>query len=354
MANEWTNPEHAQAYLARMEEIPHRGLGETTLLSEIPADAKRVLDLGCGDGRLLGLVLDHCSSAAGVGLDMSITMLEQSRKRFDSDPRVRIVEHNMDDPLPDLGRFDCVVSSFAIHHCTDVRKREIYSEAFAALEPSGVCCNLEHVSSPSERIHHRFVEALGITPEDEDPSNKLLDVEIQLRWLRETGFKDVDCHWKWRELALLAGRKPSAASEAADLSVDHAPTPAEVQYLDDQLEAFNAEQVGRDDFSPLNLVIRQNGNVIAGLKSVAGWDWMYVQILWVHTDFRRQGLGGRLLQEAEQTARGRGCVGSCLSSFSFQAPEFYRARGYRAFGQIEEYPSDQTLFFLSKRLDATS
>ena len=207
MNNEWTNPEHAKAYLARINDIPHRAEGESTLLTEVPASSQRVLDLGCGNGHLLSLVLDHCPAASGVGLDISPTMLEQAERRFRGDARVEIVVHNMDAPLPALGCFDCIVSSFAIHHCTHSRKRELYTEVYGMLTPGGVFCNLEHVASPTSRIHDRFVAAMGITPQDEDPSNKLLDVETQLHWLREIGFDDVDCHWKWRELALLAGRK---------------------------------------------------------------------------------------------------------------------------------------------------
>ena len=117
MTNEWTKPEHAEAYLSRMNDIPHRIEGEATLLSEIPKDTKRVLDLGCGDGHLLALVLSHCSDATGVGLDFSPSMLERARTNSAGDQRIKLVEHNMDEPLPEMGSFDCVVSCFAIHHC---------------------------------------------------------------------------------------------------------------------------------------------------------------------------------------------------------------------------------------------
>jgi ubiquinone/menaquinone biosynthesis C-methylase UbiE len=190
-----------------LNKIPHREEGESTLLSEVPSSSKRILDLGCGDGHLLALVLAHCPDADGVGLDFSPTMLNQARRRFAGERRVVLVEHNMDDPLPGLGSFDCVVSSFAIHHCSDPRKREIYAEVFERLEPGGVFCNLEHVSSPTVRIHLRFLDAMNIKSGEEDPSNQLLDVATQLTWLRELGFEDVDCHWKWRELALLCGHK---------------------------------------------------------------------------------------------------------------------------------------------------
>jgi len=120
---------------------------------------------------------------------------------------MQIMTHDLENPLPDLGSFDLVVSSFAIHHVPHARKRQLYSEIFKLLTPDGVFCNLEHVASPNQDLHLRFLAKLGLTPEQEDSANKLLDLETQLQWLREIGFSDVDCHWKWRELALLAGRK---------------------------------------------------------------------------------------------------------------------------------------------------
>lgn len=206
--NFWTSSEHALDYLSRADSIPHRVEGESTLLEFIPPSVQRILDLGTGDGRLLALVkLDH-PHAGAVALDFSPAMLEAAQKRFRGDPSVEVVAHNLETPLPELGKFDAVVSSFAIHHLTHEQKREVYSEVYRVLNPGGVFCNLEHVASPTPELHQEFLHRIGYTLETEDPSNKLLAVEPQLVWLREIGFVDVDCHWKWRELALLTGRHP--------------------------------------------------------------------------------------------------------------------------------------------------
>ena len=206
--NLWGNEQHAVQYLSRSDAIPHRSEGEAALLEWMPKQPARVLDLGSGDGRLLSIVMQACTPAEAVALDFSDTMLERLRSRFSVDPGIAIVAHNLDQPLPsEFGTFDAIVSSFAIHHLSHARKRALYEEVYARLRPGAVFCNLEHVASPTLALHRKFLATLDVQPEEEDPSNKLLDVHTQLNWLREIGFVDVDCHWKWRELALLVGTR---------------------------------------------------------------------------------------------------------------------------------------------------
>src|SRR5260370_18172399 len=84
-------------------------------------------------------------------------MLGHARERFAGDGDVEVVEPNLDLPLPALGTFDLVVSSFAIHHCVDERKRALYGEVFDALEAGGVFLNLEHVDSATPELHVDFL-----------------------------------------------------------------------------------------------------------------------------------------------------------------------------------------------------
>ncbi len=206
--NDWQTIEHVLAYLARADKLPPRTEGERVLLDQIPEHAKRILDLGTGDGRLLSLVKLVKPQAEGVALDFSQPMLQRARERFAQDHLVNVVRHDLNQPLPmaKLGHFDVVVSSLAIHHLEHTRKKQLYKEIFEILNPKGVFCNLDRVASPTENLHQRFLIVSG-TPSIEDPPNRLLDVQTQINWLREIGFADVDCYWKWLEIALFAGFK---------------------------------------------------------------------------------------------------------------------------------------------------
>jgi tRNA (cmo5U34)-methyltransferase len=210
-AREWSRGDHVQRYLERADEFPRRAEGERVLLDHVAPGVRSVLDLGTGDGRLLALLRREHPRLRGVGLDVSEVMLHAARARFEGEENIELVEHDLVDPLPKLGRFDAVVSSMAIHHLEHDRKRELYAEVFEVLEPGGVFANFEHVASPTPRLHVAFFAAIGESLEHEDPSDRLLDVETQLGYLRDAGFTDVDCYWKWLEMALLVGVRPPAS-----------------------------------------------------------------------------------------------------------------------------------------------
>jgi tRNA (cmo5U34)-methyltransferase len=191
-------------YLTRIGGLAPRAAGEEVLVSLLPDSPRTVLDLGCGDGRLAALVLEHRSSVESVlAVDSSPAMLSHAQDRFDGDHRVRLREWSLEDPLTPLGSFDVVVAGFSIHHVEDERKRELFSEVAGQLTDHGVFANLEVVASATPELHRQFLDLIGRA--DDDPEDRLAPVESQLLWMREAGLSQVDCMWRWRGFALLVG-----------------------------------------------------------------------------------------------------------------------------------------------------
>ncbi len=199
MVSEWSQPGRVAEYLSR--EIPHRSIAEGMLLDALPQRVGRLLDLGTGDGRMLALVRSRHPEAAAIGLDLSGPMLERAAARFEGDPLAEFRAHDLRQPLAESGQFDTIVSGLAIHHLEDERKRGLFGEALALLAPGGVFANLDLVRSGSDRLHERFRREIGRA--EDDPADRLADLGEQLEWLRAAGFADVDCHFKWLELALI-------------------------------------------------------------------------------------------------------------------------------------------------------
>lgn len=197
--SEWSDPGRVAEYLSR--EIPHRVTAEEMLLEALPPRVERFLDLGTGDGRMIALVRGRHPDARAVGLDASEPMLSRATDRFAAEPQVELRRHDLGLPLTVEGPFDAIVSGLAIHHLEDERKRALFGEIQALLAPGGVFANLDLVSPASPQIHERFRREVGRT--EDDPTDRLADLGEQLGWLRGAGFREVDCHFKWLELALL-------------------------------------------------------------------------------------------------------------------------------------------------------
>ena len=109
--------------------------------------------------------------------------------------------------------------------------------------------------------------------------------------------------------------------------------------------------VGTRDYRPIALALRAaDGSLLGGLYGATIWKWLMVDGLWVAKQVRGRGLGRRVLLAAEATAIERGCRGSWLGTFDFQAREFYERLGYTVFAELPGFPPGHTHYHLQKVL----
>ncbi len=133
-----------------------------------------------------------------------------------------------------------------------------------------------------------------------------------------------------------------------DVVIDEAPTREDRKFLERAIDDFNARTApGRDKRFAI-LLRDAEGTLVGGLDGVIGWDWLFVDNLWVGDALQHQGHGRDLLARGERYARERGCHSVWLETF--QALGFYRKCGYEVFGTLPDYPEGQTRYFLKKRL----
>jgi len=174
----------------------------------LPPDPLRVLDLGAGTG-LLAAAVRECRPAARIELlDVAEDMLSVARQRFAGDANV--VFHTGDYATESLGGpYDAVVSALSIHHLENDDKRTLFRHIHAALAPGGRFINADQVAGPTPALDARYdeiwvtdIRALGIDDEQLAASrqrqthDRLAPLDSQLGWLREAGFREVDCIFK--------------------------------------------------------------------------------------------------------------------------------------------------------------
>lgn len=202
--------------------IPKYHEQNETILAMIPFDRTRTvkaLDLGCGTGILSYLLLSVFPKAKVVAFDLAENMLSACQQNLSEYlDRLTLVKGNF--ASDDFGSdYDIILSGLSTHHLDDDEKPRLYKRIYDSLNQGGIFINREVVlgesSSLTEKYHRLWREYIRSNGEDDEKwFNKYLEedipasVDVQTSWLREIGFIDVGCHWRYFNYAIFSGIKP--------------------------------------------------------------------------------------------------------------------------------------------------
>jgi SAM-dependent methyltransferase len=173
-----------------VRERPWHGFGRAIgWLAELPYDPLRVLDVGCGNGRLAQALADPLAARGVtlhyVGVDASAPLLERARSRAPRSARfvcADFVEHPPEAVLPP-GPFEAVVLFGVLHTIPGrARRRALLAAAASRLVSGGLlaltrwrfaeCAERRRRIVPWERYNENA--RLPIDPADLEPGDHLL------------------------------------------------------------------------------------------------------------------------------------------------------------------------------------
>lgn len=185
-----------------------------------PGERPVILDVGAGTGMLSEMLLERYPSATLTLMDISSPMLEMAHRRFHGKGRIRylVSDYSREDLA---GTYDIICSALSIHHLEDPDKWALYRKIFHALNPGGIFVNADQVEGETPSTHRQnltywdeFVQK-GILDHEEqramferrDTLDKMVKLSVQLSWLQDAGFIDVDVVYKNRSFAVFSGRR---------------------------------------------------------------------------------------------------------------------------------------------------
>jgi len=134
------------------------------------------------------------------------------------------------------------------------------------------------------------------------------------------------------------------------LEITNSPAKEDNEVIINKTREYNSEFVPCE-FEELSVFQRSdNGEILGGLTGKTFWGWLHIEYLWVSELERGRKVGSQIILAAESEAIKRGCIGSTLDTFSFQALGFYEKLGYSLVGKLSGYLGEHERFYLQKKL----
>ncbi|MDO9324863.1 MAG: methyltransferase domain-containing protein [Methanoregula sp.] len=188
--------------------------------AEVKNPHPAILDIGAGTGLLSALMIQKFPDAILTLVDLSASMLGIARERFAERTDVRYITG--DYSSADFGgRYDLICSALSIHHLEHEDKHRLYKKIYDALNPGGMFVNADQVLGETVAINRRymaywdeFLVPCPLSPEDKkqmlyrrDTFDKNEKLSVQLAWLQDCGFSEIDVVYKNRLFIVFTGRK---------------------------------------------------------------------------------------------------------------------------------------------------
>ncbi|CAA0195436.1 GNAT family N-acetyltransferase [Tenacibaculum maritimum] len=111
------------------------------------------------------------------------------------------------------------------------------------------------------------------------------------------------------------------------------------------------EHLDREINKPIEIIARDEQNeIIGGLYGRSIWGTLEIKTFVVKAENRNDGIGRKLITEAEKEAKNRNCRFISLDTFSFQAPEFYEKLGFKKIGTETDFPKGFEKYYYRKEI----
>ncbi|VJT85247.1 acetyltransferase [Streptococcus pneumoniae] len=123
------------------------------------------------------------------------------------------------------------------------------------------------------------------------------------------------------------------------------------QEIGNLIRVYNRSKREEAESEPLNLYVEdEKGNLLAGLIAETFGNWLEIEYLFVKEELRGQGIGSKLLRQAESEAKNRNCCFAFVNTYQFQAPDFYQKHGYKEVFSLQDYLYIRQRYYYQKNL----
>ena len=125
----------------------------------------------------------------------------------------------------------------------------------------------------------------------------------------------------------------------------------QVEDIEERLEDFDESYITYKMDGEIHIGIEDDGKLVAGLNAyITNFKILYVSTVFVDEEYRRKGLGARLMHEMEKRAASMGVNMIRLDTYDWQGKEFYETLGYECVGHYDNKEDGFSEYFYLKKL----